>query len=154
MTGDMQDILTLCVDRYLERRWTRADCLRRFPDHATAIGDLLDLCDQLHERAPAPMTRQQLAAGEYEMVATLDRFVEADRGRFSPGRLLAGLGSAAIKSRIAVAASALMALILVGGSVSLAATFSGPEGVLYDYKLALEQVQVRLAPEAEPGAPI
>jgi hypothetical protein len=152
MTSDMQDILTLCVDRYLEGRWSRADCLRRFPDHATVITDLLDLCDQLREWAPAPMSRQQLAAGEHEMVAELDRFVEAGRGRFSPGRLLAGLGSAAIKSRIAVAASALMALILVGGSVSLAATFSGPEGVLYDYKLALEQVQVRLAPEAEKPA--
>ena len=152
MTGDMQDILTLCVDRYLEGRWTLQDCLRRFPDHAEVITDLLDLCDQLRERAPAPMNRQQLAAGEYEIAAELDRFVESGRGRFSLGRLLAGLGSAAIKSRIAVAASALMALILVGGSVSLAATFSGPESVLYDYKLALEQVQVRLAPEAEkPG---
>jgi hypothetical protein len=145
----LQDIVMLCVDRYVERRWTLRDCLDRYPEHAVEITEMLSLCDDLSAHAPEPMNRQELAVGEQELIAELDRYVAARRGRFSLGSLLTGLGTAAVKSRIAVAASALMVLILAGGSVSLAATFSGPESVLYDYKLVLEQVQVELAPEAD-----
>ncbi len=145
----LQDIVVLCVDRYVERRWTLRDCLDRYPEHAFEITEMLSLCDDLSAHAPEPMNRQELAMGEQELIAELDRYVAARWRGFSLGSLLMGLGTAAVKSRIAVAASALMVLILAGGSVSLAATLSGPESVLYDYKLVLEQVQVELAPEAE-----
>ena len=147
--SDRQDIITLCVDRYVDRRWTVRDCLDRYPEHATEITEMLSLCDGLLARAPAPMNRQELALGEQEFTAEVELYATARRGRFRLASLLTGLGSAAVKSRLAVAASALMVLILAGGSVSLAATLSGPESALYDYKLALEQVQVRLAPEAD-----
>ncbi len=148
-SSDPQDIITLCVDRYAERRWTLRDCLDRYPEYADEITEMLSLCDDLFEHAPKPMTRQELAVGEQEIITELDRYVASRQGRFSLASLLAGLGTAAVKSRIAVAASALMVLTLAGGSVSLAATFSGPESVLYDYKLALEEVQVKLAAEAD-----
>ncbi|MBM4437729.1 MAG: hypothetical protein FJ029_10960, partial [Actinobacteria bacterium] len=50
------------------------------------------------------------------------------------------------------AATAVAALVLAGGGVTLAASQSGPDSVLYPYRLALEETRANFAPERDKPA--
>ena len=134
---EFDDILNECLERMLVKDESVEECLASYPEQADELKPLLQMALSAKKALAIEPRPEFRARARYQFVTAL--------GEVAPGR---GRRFFAWRLRwTTVVATALM-LLLAGGGVVVAAGNSMPDNPLYQVKLAVEQVQLRLTTSA------
>jgi len=143
MTGheELADILNECLDR-LAGGESMQGCLTSYPQMAEELRPLLETALAARKAIDIEPDPKFKARARYEIGAAVREAATRKRRSFFSWQ-----------GRWAVAvASLLLALLVSGGGVAVAAGKSMPDSSLYPVKLAIEQVLLGLSPSAEAQA--
>lgn len=132
---EFDDILNECLERLLVKGASPEECLDSYPEHADELQPLLQMAAATKKALAIEPRPEFMARARYQFVAAL--------GEAAPGR---GRRFFAWRLRPATVVATALILLLAGGGVVVAAGYSMPDGPLYQVKLAVEQVQLRLTP--------
>ncbi len=145
MSGRIERVLADCLDRIDRGEATVEEAMQAHPEMTPELGPLLRLADELRSiprvRAPESLRTTSRPAFVDRKAAPVD---------LSAGR--AGFGAQRLSGRMAplvrLAAGLAAAFLLLSGTMAASAG-SLPEEPLYPVKLAVESVQLALAPRPE-----
>ncbi len=134
---EFDDILNECLERLLVNGESPQECLASYPQQADELQPLLQMA-VVTKKAIAIEPRPEFRArARYQFVRALEEATPRKGSRFFAWRL-----------RWTTVVATALVLLLVGGGVVVAAGNSMPDSPLYQVKLAVEQVQLRLTPSA------
>ncbi len=134
---EFNNILDECLERTLVKGETIEQCIQNYPEHAAKLEPLLQTA-LATKKASAIQPRPEFRAkASYQFHSALQAM--------EPKRRLSFLGW---QSRWATVVTAVLILMLVGGSTVAAAGNSMPDDPLYPVKLATEQARLTLTPSA------
>jgi hypothetical protein len=141
MKAPLDEILNNCLDRLLTQKASLAECLTSYPERRGELEPLLQVASLTAAVAPQEPSPAFVSATKSRLLTALARKRAArSRPRFVLRPLALRL------------ATAIVALLLVLMSCLVVSADSLPDSPLYPVKLATEQVQIWLAPDAEAKA--
>lgn len=140
LKAPLDEILNNCLDRLLAQKASLAECLVSYPEQRAALEPLLQVAT-LTAAAPQEPSPAFVSATKSRLLTALaQKRAARQRPRLALRPLALRL------------ATALVALFLVLMSCLVVSADSLPDSPLYPVKLATEQVQIWLAPDAEAKA--
>jgi len=137
----LDEILNNCLDRLLAQKASLAECLAAYPEQRAALEPLLQVATLTAAAVPQDPSPAFVSATRSRLLTAL---AQKRAARQRPRLILRPLAL-----RLA---AALVALLLVLTSCLVVSADSLPDSPLYPVKLAAEQVQIWLAPDAEARA--
>ncbi len=140
MKAPLDEILNNCLDRLLAQKASLAECLAAYPEQRVALEPLLQVATLTAAAPQEPSPAFVSATRSRLLTALAQKRAARQRPRFVLRPLALRL------------ATALVALLLVLTSCLVVSADSLPDSPLYPVKLAAEQVQIWLAPDAEAKA--
>lgn len=140
MKAPLDEILNNCLDRLLAQKASPAECLAAYPEQRAALEPLLQVAT-LTAAVPQDPSPAFVSATRSRLLTVMaQKRAARQRPRFALRPLALRL------------ATALVALLLVLTSCLVVSADSLPDSPLYPVKLAAEQVQIWLTPDAEARA--
>ncbi len=132
---EFDDILNECLERLLVKGESLKECLASYPEQADELKPLLQMALSAKKALAIEPRPEFRARARYQFVTALGEAAPRSGRRFFAWRL-----------RWTTVVTTALILLLAGGGVVVAASNSMPDSPLYQVKLAVEQVQLRLTP--------
>jgi len=135
MSKEFDNVLDECLERLLIKGETMEQCLQNYPEQAANLKPLLQTALATREAVAIKPPAEFKAKARYQFRSALQEAASPRRRPFLSWF-----------PRWATVVAIVLAVLLVGGGTTAAASYSMPDNLLYPVKLATEQVQLALTP--------
>ncbi|MBM3141613.1 MAG: hypothetical protein FJ005_01010 [Chloroflexi bacterium] len=137
MARKLDDIFNECYERIRSGESLKS-CLKRYPEHAAELESLLKTSFDIGRRASYIQPRPEFKHWAQVRLEGAQRYAKQQRQAERPGLF-------SWRQGWAVAVTAILVLLLTGGSTVAASSNALPDQPLYPVKLATEQVRLAFA---------
>lgn len=141
---DLNQALANCLNALERNEWSLKECLDRYPQHREELSSLLGKLMVLRS-LPVETPREEYRKKSHQSL--LDTISNYKQKSLSPPKRVAR-GQRKFKL-VQVIAAAVLAFVLLSGSVAYASNGAAPGGALYGLDRAIERILLRLTQDEE-----